>query len=260
MNKIFKIAGVSVAALSAALYASSVTETLAADTQQSSDLTDFNKIHLNTSSDLKVTVGSDYSIEMVGDEERIENTILEVRGDTLKIKHKKRNFRYDNDQEMIINITMPNIEAMHINGSGDAEVIGVDNDELDLNVNGSGDMIVSGKTNALDININGSGDIRMDQVTGEAVEISINGSGDVEFEGGSCTTMEISIHGSGDVEAKDLKCQDVDVDVSGSGDSVVYASNSITFDSYGSGEVDVYGKPATVIDNEAKRRNNITIR
>lgn len=260
MNKLFKIAGVSVAALSAALYASSVTKSLAADTVKSSNLTGFTIVELNTSSDIKVTVGSGYSIEMVGDEERIANTILEVRGNTLKVKRKKGNFHYDDDQEMIINVNMPNIEAMRINGSGDAYIIGVDNDELDLNINGSGDMVVSGETKALDISINGSGDINMDQVMGEAVEISINGSGDVEFIGGSCTTLEIDIHGSGDVEAKDLKCQDVNVDVSGSGDSVVYASNSITFDSHGSGEVDVYGNPATVIDNEAKRRSNITIR
>ena len=99
----------------------------------------------------------------------------------------------------------------------------------------------------------------MDEVTGSSVEISINGSGDVEFSGGSCTSMDIDIHGSGDVDAKDLKCQDVDVNISGSGDSTVYASNSITFDSHGSGEVDVYGKPKTIIDNEAKRRSNITI-
>ena len=55
---------------------------------------------------------------------------------------------------MVINIVMPDIEAMHINGSGDVEVTGVDNDELDLSINGSGDLTVSGKTNALDIGIN----------------------------------------------------------------------------------------------------------
>ncbi len=71
MNKLFKLAGVSVAALSAALYASSVTESLAADITKSSDLQDFTKVQLNTSSDINITVGSGFSIEMVGDEERI---------------------------------------------------------------------------------------------------------------------------------------------------------------------------------------------
>lgn len=260
MNKLFKIAGVSVAALSAALYASSMTKTLAADIEKSSDLEGFTKVQLNTSSDVNVKIGRGFSIEMVGDEERIANTVLDVKGGTLKIKHKKGHFNYDDDQEMIVNIVMPNIEAMQINGSGDADVIGVDNEELVLNINGSGDMTVSGKTKNVDIGINGSGNIKMDEVVGSSVGISINGSGNVEFSGGTCTTMEIDIHGSGDVEAKDLKCRDVNVDVSGSGDSNVYASNSITFDSHGSGEVDVYGKPETVVDIEAKRRSKVTIR
>lgn len=259
MHKLFKIAGVSGAALTAAVYASSVTETLAQKITKTSDLTSFTKVQLNTSSDINIKVGNTYSIEMVGDEERIGNTILEMKNDTLKIKHKKGNFHYDNDQDMVINVVMPDIESMQINGSGDAEIEGVDNASLDLNVNGSGDLYVNGKSEELEISINGSGNISMSEVMGKDVEISINGSGDVELDGGTCQSLEIDIHGSGDVEAKDMKCQDVNVEVAGSGDSEVYASNSLTFDSHGSGNVEVYGKPQTVIDHEAKRRSKIRI-
>jgi hypothetical protein len=259
MHKLFKIAGVSGAALTAALYALSVTETLAQKISKTSNLTGFTKVQLNTSSDINIKMGNTYSIEMVGDEERIGNTILEMKNDTLKIKHKKGNFHYDNDQDMVINVVMPDIESMQINGSGDAEIEGVDNASLDLNVNGSGDLYVNGKSEELEISINGSGNISMSEVMGKDVEISINGSGDVELDGGTCQSLEIDIHGSGDVEAKDMKCQDVNVEVAGSGDSEVYASNSLTFDSHGSGNVEVYGKPQTVIDHEAKRRSKIRI-
>ena len=260
MNKLFKIAGVSGAALTAALYASSVTETLAQNITKTSDLTDFTKVQLNTSSDINIKMGNTYSIEMVGDEERIGNTILEMKNDTLKIKHKKGNFHYDNDQDMVINVVMPDIESMQINGSGDAEIEGVDNASLDLNVNGSGDLYVNGKSEELEISINGSGNISMLEVMVRYVEISINGSGDVELDGGTCQSLEIDIHGSGDVEAKDMKCQDVNVEVAGSGDSEVYASNSLTFDSHGSGSVDVFGKPKEILDLKAKRDSKIKIR
>ena len=178
----------------------------------------------------------------------------------IKYKNEDRNHRYDRGQEMLVTIVMPNIEEMKINGSGDVDITGVDNEELALNINGSGDLTVDGKSEMLDIGINGSGDISMDTVDGKDVDVSINGSGSVEFSGGTCQSMDISINGSGDVEAKDVQCVDVEVDVSGSGDSTVYASNSLTFDSHGSGEVDVFGKPKTVIDREAERRSNITIR
>lgn len=260
MNKIFKLAGVSGIALTAAIYAASVTESVAKDITKTSDLDGFTKVSLNTSSNINVTVGEDFSIEMIGDEERIENTVLEVKGDTLRIKHKKGRFNYERNQDMHINVTMPAMSGMHINGSGDAEVTGVESAALELGINGSGDMDVDGKAEALDIRINGSGDINMETVAGKDVEIEINGSGNVELQGGTCQSLEIDIHGSGDVEAKDVQCVDANVDVAGSGDSEVYASNSITFDSRGSGEVDVYGKPETVIDLEAKRRSRIKIR
>jgi hypothetical protein len=259
MNKLFKLAGVSAVAVSAAFYASSVTKAPAADITQSSDLDGFSKIRLSTSSDMNITIGNGFSIEMVGDDELIGNTILEVKGDTLHVKYKRGRFNYDDDQEMVINVVMPNIEAMQINGSGDAEITGVDNKELELSINGSGDLNVSGKTEKLDININGSGDIEMEEVAGNDVKININGSGDVIFAGGTCQSIEIEINGSGNVDARQVECQDADVDLSGSGDSIVYASNQIVFDSQGSGEVEVYGKPKTVIDKEARRRSKINI-
>lgn len=263
MNKLLKIGGVSITALSAALYASSVSKTVAEEVTQTSNLQDFTKIELNTSADMNIVVGDDFSIRMTGDDERMEKTVLEIKGKTLEIKEEDENrnrFNWDRDQEMKIEITMPDITAMKINGSGDVIISGVDNEELELKINGSGDMDVEGRSQQMDIGINGSGDIRMDEVSGKDVEVSINGSGDVEFNGGTCETMQIDINGSGDVEAKDLKCVDVNVDVSGSGDSVVYASNSIIFDSSGSGNVDVYGKPGTVVDKEQERRSRIKIR
>lgn len=260
MNKLIKLTGVSLVALSAALYVSSISKVMAEDITKNSDLNGFSKISLNVSSDIKISMGKNYSIVLTGDDERIGNTKLEVKNDTLKISHEKRNMRYDRDQKMLITVVMPNIEAMRINGSGDGEITGVDNKSLVLQINGAGDLDVSGKTESLDIGINGSGDIRMDEVDGKDVKVSINGSGDVELDGGSCSTLEIDIRGSGDVSAKNMQCNDVNVDVSGSGDSAVFASNKLTFDSHGSGNVDVYGKPKTVLDNEARRRSRIRIR
>ena len=261
MSKLIKSIGVSAVALSTALYAASVSDGVSKDGIETSDLKNFSKVKLNTSSDIKITVGNDYSIEMTGDEDRIKDTELSVSNDTLIIKNKKRFLNFNNiDNDMLITVTMPNIVSMQINGSGDGEIIGVNNKELSLNINGSGDLNVSGKTEELEISINGSGNINMDEVIGKDVEIEINGSGDVALGSGTCQKLEIEIHGSGDVDAKNLQCEDVDVDISGSGDSIVYASNSLTFDSYGSGNVDVYGKPKNVNDKTAKRNSRINIR
>ncbi len=257
MDKISKKAAVSLALLSSiALTAEGLAETI------TPDLKDFSRVELRTAANVNIKVGGDYSVRVTADEDLLEKTEVIVKRDRLIIKRKNENGRFfsrDDDGDMQVDITMPDIVEMEVNGSGDTEIEGVDNQELELRINGSGNLNVSGKSEKLDISINGSGDIEMDEVAGGDVDVSVNGSGDVELVTGTCSNLEIDINGSGSVRAKDVKCQDVNVDVSGSGDSMVYASSSITFDSHGSGSVDVYGKPETVIDREAKRRSRINI-
>lgn len=234
----------------------------ARDTTKTYDFSGFNSIELSTSADLVVTIADEYSITVTGDEKRIERMEFDLSGDELEIGGRSRfgGFWGRNDDGYVkIEITMPDIEEMEINGSGDAEIIGVDNDELSLNINGSGDLYVTGKSESVEIEINGSGDIEMDEITGDDVVIEINGSGNVEFNGGTCDRLEIEVDGSGDIDAKDLVCREVEIDVEGSGNSRVHATELLTFESSGSGKVDVFGKPKEVVDN-TRRDSKIRIR
>lgn len=229
------------------------------------DISDFDSIELNTSSNIEIKIADEYSVVLKGDIDRINKMKLVRSGDTLVISSKNSggffgffSGRSDNGN-LIIEITMPDIESMHINGSGNAEIIGVDNDELELQIHGSGDIYVKGKSQEVSIEIHGSGDIEMDEVTGNNVNVEIHGSGNVQFEGGTCTRLEIEIAGSGDVKARRLICDEVDVDVEGSGNSMVYAREKLVFEGSGSGTVDVFGEPKEVIDN-SRRNSKIRIR
>lgn len=260
MNKIYKSGLLAATALTfIGLGSSASAETVTI----TPDLKDFTRVELRTAADVDITVGENYSVTITADDDVMEETEVIVKGERLLIKRKNedeiRFFNWNTKGNMEVVITMPVIEEMEINGSGDTEIRGVDSEELELRINGSGNLNVRGKSKSLDLSINGSGDIDMEQVDGGDVEASINGSGDIDIAGGTCQSIEIEINGSGNVEARDVECQDASVDVSGSGDSVVFASNQITFDSHGSGEVEVYGKPKTVIDKEARRRSKINI-
>ena len=261
MNKPYKLANILLVFFSAALFAVSSTKTMAEDIMISSDIKGFSKVWLSSSSDVKISMGKIFSVVMTGDEEKIDNTTLVRQRDTLIIKSKKenRNRNYDRDQLMLVEIVMPNIEEMKINGSGNVYITGVDSKKLDLAINGLGDITVEGRSEGIDLAINGSGDIIMDRIDGKNVDLSIHGSGNVTFGGGTCQSFKILIYGSGDVHADKVQCIDVDVDILGSGDSSVYASNSINFDSRGSGKVDVFGRPKSVYDKKEKRKSSIII-
>ena len=234
----------------------------ARDTTKTYDISGFHSIELSTSADLVVTLADEYSIIVTGDAKRIERMDFDLSGDELEISSRSRFSGFwgrSDDGYVKIEITMPDIEEMEINGSGDAEIIGVNNDELFLKINGSGDLYVTGQSRSVEIEINGSGDVEMDEITGDDVVIEVNGSGNVEFDGGTCNRLEVEVDGSGDIDAKDLVCREVDIDVEGSGNSRVHATDLLTFESSGSGKVDVFGKPKEVVDN-TRRESKIRIR
>ena len=264
MNKTYSLTYTLLIFISVALFKGSTTITMAENVMISSDIRGFSKVWLSSSSDVKISIGQNFSVVMTGDEEKIANTTLVRQRDTLIIKSniiksKNKNHNYDRDQLMLVTIVMPNIEEMKINGSGNVHITGVGSEELDLAINGSGDISVQGQSEGVDFAINGSGDILMDKINGKNVELAIHGSGNVTFGSGTCQSFKISIYGSGDVDADKVQCIDVDVDILGSGDSSVYASNSINFDSPGSGRVDVFGKPKSVYDKKAKRKSSLII-
>lgn len=227
------------------------------------ELNNFSKVELSVSSNTDIQMGNEYSVKITTDEENLEKIDVSVKRDSLIIKRKKGSWGFFASDKLKgsidIEITMPNIEEMEINGSSDVAIEGVNNQELVLEINGSGNIDVTGQSDELEIEINGSGDVNMHEVNGKDVDVEINGSGDIELTSGTCENFDIEINGSGSVRAKDVVCQNAEVEINGSGDSTVHTVNSVTFDSHGSGSVDVYGKPKTVVDLAARRRSKVTV-
>lgn len=258
MNKSIKYIGLSTIFLVALQ-----TIVIAQEPCRTSDISDFNEVQLDASLDLRIQIDDHYSIEITGDADRVESVELDLRGDTLSIETKSGGFGWFSRKRsgpLFVNITMPELEEITINGSGDVEVIGIDNEEIVLNIHGSGDLYVTGRSENVEIELHGSGDIEMDEVRGDHVDIEIHGSGNVEFNGGTCDNIVVEIEGSGDVDARNLVCLTADVDIEGSGNTRVHATERVVFDGEGSGRLDVFGKPKEVMDEAAKRRSKIRIR
>jgi len=257
MGKLNKYLSVLFIALSALI----LTEASASDITKEIDATNFDEVTLDTPAKLHITIGRDFSVTAKGDEGRIENTEFNRSGDRLEITSKRR-FRFfgrNNDGHLDVYITMPDIREMVIDGSGDAFITGVNGEDLELKIDGSGDIEVEGTSEKLEINIDGSGDVDLEGFSGKEVNVNIDGSGDVDIAG-TCDRLEIEIDASGDVKARKLICKEVNVIIEGSGDSYVHATDTFSYDSDGSGNVDVFGKPKEVIDNSRDSNTKIRVR
>ena len=196
---------------------------------QSFDLPAFSGVKLATVGKVNLIPGEAQSVEITGSENIVDLLKLDIDGDVLKIGFN----RCTRNTDLIFDITLPELTAVGISGSGtittkapfevdklDVDISGSGNiflevtaDQIETGISGSGDMTFVGTTNVLDSRISGSGDLHAFELTAKTAELNINGSGNMEVTVEESLTAKIS--GSGDVRYKGRPA--VNVDISGSG-------------------------------------------
>lgn len=175
------------------------------EVSQSRDVATFTKIQVNGAVELKLVAGKDQSVQVTADDRWIDQITTEVRNDTLIIDMDDIDWNDDNDG-ILINITMAVLEELVVEGAVDADLEEIDSPELSLTINGAGDVDVSGK----------------------------------------CGELEVDIRGAGDISARELECEVASVSIFGAGDADVFASKEITAKLMGVGDVTVYGNPQKI--------------
>ncbi|MBN2756350.1 MAG: DUF2807 domain-containing protein [Bacteroidales bacterium] len=185
---------------------------------QDRDLPSFTEINLAISANIYLKQSDKQSFKIEASDEMLELIETKVSNGELTIKWKKNNVSHS--EKIKIYISMKDINALKISGSGD--------------------IIADGKieTQNLELKISGSGDISLNELNAKNISAKISGSADIVINGGNdAEKLDISISGSGDVKTSGLKVKEVEVTVSGSGDCYVYASEKLTARVAGSGDI-----------------------
>lgn len=179
------------------------------------NLSNFSKIYINGSTAVNITQGNDFEIEVTAYSNLLPYLETKVSNGSLTIGYKENtNIRNDNS---VVNITMPMIEGLTINGSSDIEAAGnfSGSNEIIISINGSGNInFQEGSTDFLKVNIAGSGDFGGFGLTADEAEVSISGSGNVSLT--VLQKLDATIRGSGNVNYKGSPTE-VNTDISGSG-------------------------------------------
>jgi hypothetical protein len=114
----------------------------------------------------------------------------------------------------------------------------------------AGNEIIISAGSIKSFSIAGSSDSILKEISTESFTLDIAGSGDIILTGKTSDFM-VDIAGSGDVNAKDLIAENVSIDIAGSGDAIVSASKKLSVDIAGSGDVTYYGNPHEVTTDVA---------
>lgn len=178
------------------------------------DLTDFSVIDISGVYRVELTVGDEYSLSVEGHDEELAKSEIEVKNGTLYLGHEKdrwkRGKEMNSDKALLATITMPEFDAISVQGVTDFKATGIDADRFEISVSGVADMDLSG----------------------------------------TCNKIEASVNGVGDVDARDLKCKDGEATVNGVGSLSLYTSESVEASVNGLGEINVYGEPKDVEKNK----------
>ena len=159
-------------------------------------LTGFHKVKSKGSADLTITVGGKESITVEGSENRVKSLTTTVEDGTLVLDEKSQGI-FGGNGRLHVTITVPSLDGLEIDGSGDAEVTGVKGDTFTVSINGSGDVTVSGDVKSATLAIHGSGDVDAKGLKAKQAGVSIAGSGNINVA--ASDTLEVSLAGSGDI-------------------------------------------------------------
>lgn len=183
---------------------------------------DFHALDISMSGKVIVHTGPEYKVEVQGEESALPYLKTEVENGSLHI-YFSRNV-YDVDH-LVVTVTAPAFDKFDISGS--AEVIA--RDPLD------------GTTLAVDIS--GSGNIELTDVAYDHADLEVSGSGDILLKGAVLQSIAFDVSGSGTLDALNCPTAKADVQVSGSGKVKCRAEESLRARVSGSGDVFYSGNP-----------------
>jgi hypothetical protein len=253
-----------------------VVSLLQAQTKETRDVGTFTKISFRVPGKLYLRQGSPQKVVIEGKKDILEEIETKVDGGKLVIGNEKKwDWKWDNDDQVKVYITVKDIEALSVGGSGD--LIGetkIITDDIDLSVGGSGNMKVdvqasgdmqatvsgsgnielTGKCKSFDSDVSGSGNVRVDLTSSGPAEFGVSGSGKIEANG-SASNVKASISGSGRVMAADLETNSCEIRITGSGDVEINVKDELNANITGSGNVRYKGNPSKVNTHSAGSGN-----
>lgn len=169
------------------------------------DLEDFTEISIDGIGEYTIKEGNSPAVEVSGADDNLEVDVS-VEDSVLTVKTRTTGFSFSNifnRYDVKIEITVNYIEEIEVNGV--AKLI-------------------------------------YDNVNQDSMDVVMNGSGDLSFEG-TVTNLSVELNGAGKVDAKDLEAEVVDVNVDGAGKVIVTVEDELDVTIDGVGSVDYYGDP-----------------
>ena len=163
-------------------------------TTQTRDVDGFTRVDNRSSVDLRIDVGEPQRVRVRAGVKVIDDVRTEVRDGTLEVD-------FDHDgwggNDVVVEASVPRLTGIHVSGSGDIDVAGIDADAFEVVSDGSADIALDGTAGRLALDLDGSGDADLARLTAREADVSVSGSGDADVRVDD--RLDVAVDGSGDV-------------------------------------------------------------
>jgi hypothetical protein len=176
-------------------------------TSESRDVKGFDEVELAGVGNLSIRQTGKESLTVEAEEDVLPKIGTEVVNGRLIISPKP-NTTIKTTERINYELTVKDLHALEVSGSGDVAAEGIGTDKLEINISGSGAIKISGRSDS----------------------------------------QEVDISGSGDYRAKDLQSREAKIEVSGSGSAIVNVSEALDTKASGAGSVEYIGDPTVEKD------------
>jgi phage shock protein PspC (stress-responsive transcriptional regulator) len=192
------------------------------DTPANADYGRFSELSFSGALDVEIVQGNRFDISYSGDEADFRDVEIEKRGNRLAFSRGLRWNQSNDDSNLLITVTLPELDRLTISGASDVKLDFSQDRNMKINVNGAS-------------NLNGSLDLQY-------LEIDVNGASNANLRG-SCQELRAEVASGSDLEAEDLRAEEVDVEVSTAGEAKVYAGDRLNADVNSGANLQYYGSP-----------------
>jgi hypothetical protein len=140
----------------------------------------FDAIDMDGAARLEITIGKPASVVIRGSEKSVRRVEARVRGETLQIKSRAKDWVIRNDSaRLTIQITMPRMESLRLEGGNDVNVAGFAGGETEIRASGALNMNADGHLEKLTVRMSGAGHADLSRLVADAAKVTVDGVGSV---------------------------------------------------------------------------------
>jgi hypothetical protein len=162
------------------------------------DVAPFDRLVAGDSVDVEVVRGAP-RVEVYAGRDLMDRIRTDSRGGELRIDIVDRGIVIGPDPlgDVRVRIATENLRGMEIQGTGDVTLTGVEEERLELEVRGAGEIDAAGTVGHLEATIQGAGDANLSGLAARTARVLVQGAGDADLN--VRDELDVTVQGAADV-------------------------------------------------------------